>query len=187
MITINLLPKEFRRSEKKQIVLPYKTLLVLVVLVLIFLHLTSFVLAFFNKIQIAHLQNCWEKVEPESKDAAVMREEIKKLEAELALVKAIYSRRVSLTQFFTVINLAFQRGLWLERFSFSYDEGLVLQGSVVSLSQSEMTIIGKFLQKLKADRAYAGALLGIELSSVQRRKVKDYDVVDFVLLGGMRK
>jgi len=77
------------------------------------------------------------------------------------------------------------KGLWLQRFSLS-SEGLVIQGSVVSRTQNEMTIIGKFLQDLKVSKVFASTFSKIELSSVQRRTIKTFDVVDFVLLGSLK-
>ena len=66
-------------------------------------------------------------------------------------------------------------------------DGMMIQGSVVSLSQNEMTAIGKFLQELKSNKTFTALWPKIELGSVQRRTIKTYDVVDFVLTGEVKK
>jgi hypothetical protein len=63
----------------------------------------------------------------------------------------------------------------------------VIQGSVVSLTQNEMTIIGKFLQDIKNNKMFSTHFSKIELNSVQRRTIKTYDVVDFVVVGDIKK
>jgi hypothetical protein len=50
-----------------------------------------------------------------------------------------------------------------------------------------MTIIGKFLQNLKANKTFEEAFSKIELGSVQRRSIKTYDVVDYILDGELKK
>ncbi len=185
MITINLLPRNLKRSDQK-IVLPYKSYIVLLFTVFVCLHLLLFSLAVLKKVQVAALKNNWTRFEPGSKDSSSTRQEIKDLEASATAMKAALTRRASMTELFSTLNAAVPKGLWLERFSFS-DEGLVIQGSVISLAKNEMTIIGKFLQDLKSSKVYSGLFSRIELNSVQRRTIKTYDVVDFVLIGEFRK
>ncbi|MFH1691625.1 MAG: PilN domain-containing protein [Candidatus Omnitrophota bacterium] len=184
MIEINLLPKNLRKVEKR-VNLPYKAYIVLLVAFLLFSHIVLFSLCVFKKIQIGSATRTWNEIAPKSKDSAQMREKIKVLEADVNMMKKILARGVVLTDLFSALNNAIPKGLWLERLSYSED-GLVLQGSVVSLSQNEMTIIGKFLQALKSSDEFSLVFAKIELSSVQRRMIKTYDVVDFVLVGEMK-
>lgn len=181
MIEINLLPKNLRKVEKK-VNLPYKAYVVLLVIFLLLLHALLFSLCVFKKIQVVSFTHVWDELTPKSKDSSLMREKIKVFEVDVGSMKKILARRVVLTDLFSELNNAIPKGLWLERLSYS-EEGLVLQGSVVSLSQNEMTIIGKFLQALKSSNVFSSIFSKIELSSVQRRMIKTYDVVDFVLVG----
>jgi len=186
MITINLLPKGFKKAEKKKIVFPYKALLMSVVGILILLHALLVPVALLKKIQLVSLKSTWSRMTPQTKDSASTRKEIKNLEIKAKALKDMLARKVSLTELLSGLNAAVPKGLWLERFSFS-DDGLVIQGSVVSLTQNEMTIIGKFLQDLRGSRTLASVFPKIELTSVQRRTIKTYDVVDFLLTGELKK
>ncbi|HAJ57810.1 MAG TPA: hypothetical protein DCL35_08655 [Candidatus Omnitrophica bacterium] len=189
MITINLLPFSQRKTERRISLptnFPYKIYLFAIVAILLFLHLSFFSLAVIKKIQTMGLQGAWSKMEPESKESAAIRKEIKESEARANTLKGVFARKASLTEILSGLNLSVPRGLWLESFSFG-DEGLVIQGSVVSLEQNEMTLIGKFLQDLKNNKVFQSVFSKIELSSVQRRTVKTYDVVDFVFTGDFKK
>lgn len=185
MITINLLPKNLRRGERK-IVIPYRTTIFGIVAFFILLHFSLLALAAVKEIQILSLNGTWQQVEPQSKDTSSVKGEIKKLESGIKTMETVLFRDLSMTELLSGLNAAVPKGLWLERFSFS-NEGLVIQGSVVSLTQNEMTIIGKFLQDIKNNKTFSTHFSKIELNSVQRRTIKTYDVVDFVVVGDIKK
>ncbi|MFH0940817.1 MAG: PilN domain-containing protein [Candidatus Omnitrophota bacterium] len=185
MLTINLLPRNLKITERK-IMLPYKIYIFIVIVVLIFLHLCLFSLAVAKKIQILSLRGSWGKVELQFKDSVSIKAEIKGLEAKANSMKDILSRKANMTELLSSLGLAVPKGLWLERFTYSND-GLIIQGSVVSLTQNEMSIIGKFLQDIKNNKTFVSLFAKIELNSVQRRTIKAYDVVDFVVVGEIKK
>ena len=190
MITINLLPATMRRAERKKMSLPanfpYKAYLVIIVAALVFLHLFFFSLMLIKKFQSMNLGRVWVKMEPQSKETAGVKKEIRDLEAENAQIKTALVRNASITELLSFLSSSVPNGLWLESFSYG-DNGMVIQGSVVSLQQNEMTIIGKFLQDLKSNKVFSAIFSKIDLSSVQRRTIKTYDVVDFVLIGEFKK
>lgn len=189
MITINLLPVAMRRAERKLVIptnFPYKVYLLGAAVILIFLHIFLGSLMLLKKVQLMGLRRTWAQMEPQSKETAAVRKEIKDMEAQSKLVSDALSRRASVTELLSSLNAAVPRGLWLESFTYS-DEGLVVQGSVVSLEQNEMTLIGKFLQDLRGNKVFTSIFSKIELNSVQRRTIKTYDVVDFVLIGELKK
>ncbi|HQP92303.1 MAG TPA: PilN domain-containing protein [Candidatus Omnitrophota bacterium] len=190
MITINLLPVAMRKAERKRVALPanfpYKIYLVGIAAVLVCMHFLLFSLMIVKKIQTVSLRNSWSKIEPESKQTSSVKKEIKDLEAESAQIKTNIAREFSMTELLSSLSAAIPNGLWLESFSFG-DKGMVVQGSVVSLQQNEMTLIGKFLQDLKNNKVFSKVFSKIDLSSVQRRTIKTYDVVDFILIGEIKK
>lgn len=185
LITINLLPRSQRKTEHK-VVLPYKTVLLGFFVFLLFCHACLLVVAGYKQVQVLGLQGRWHRMSSESKDSTAMRKEIKDLEVNANTLNGLLSRRASVTELLTNLNAAVPKGLWLERFSFG-DDGLLIQGSVVSLTQNEMTIIGKFLQELKNSKLFSSLFAKIELSSVSRRTIKTYDAVDFVFMGKFKK
>lgn len=185
MIEINLLPKNLRKAEKK-INVPYKAYIILLAVLLFFLHVFLFSLGIIERVQVNGFTRAWDDLSPQSKDSAQTREQIKVFEADIDVMKNLFARKVVLTELFSSLNASVPKGLWLERLSYSKD-GLVIQGSVISLTQNEMTIIGKFLQSLKGSNVFSSVFSKIELTSVQRRMIKTYDVVDFILVGEFKR
>lgn len=185
MITINLLPRQLRKTDKK-VVVPYKTYLLLGFAGLILLHLLLFGVATMKKIQVIALHGSINKVTVSAKEAAKTKAEIKELEARTSTLKTVLTRQVSFAELLSGLSDAVPKGLWIDRFSFS-GNGVIIQGTVISLTQNEMTIIGKFLQNLKNNKTFSTAFPKLELGSVQRRSIKTYDVVDYVLNGEMKK
>ena len=185
MLIINLLPKSLRRTERK-IVLPYKAYVLMTVAVVVGLHLLLLSAAGIKKVHVMSLRHNWGRLAPQSKEYLARRNEIIAAESEIASLKTFLERPFSLTEMLSVMAGAVPSGLWLDRLSLS-PESIVIQGSVVSLTQNEMTIIGKFLQEIRVHRTFSAAFEKIDLNSVQRRTVKSYDVVDFVLVGERKK
>ena len=185
MITVNFLPKNLRKQEKK-IALPSHALLLRIFALLIALHLLLLTVAAYKAVQILILKGQWAKLEFNSKDSLAFKKEIQDLESKIRMVEAQATRQTSFTEIFSSLNAAVPKGLWLERFTFS-EQGLIIQGSVVSSDQNEMTVIGKFLQDIRESKSFAGLFAKIELTSVQRRTIKNFDVVDFVITGDLKK
>lgn len=180
MIIINLLPKNLRRIERK-IVLPYKAYVLMAAAVFVALHLLFLSVAGIEKVHVMSLRHNWGRLAPQSKEYLARREEMKVVEAKIVSMKMFLERPFSLTEMLSVLAGAVPKGLWLDRLSLT-PESLVIQGSVVSLTQNEMTLIGGFLQEIRTNKTFSSAFEKIELNSVQRRTVKSYDVVDFVLV-----
>jgi Tfp pilus assembly protein PilN len=189
MIAINLLPHQLRKAQKKMALptnFPYKVYLLGLAVFLIFLHILFLSLALVKNIHIMGLKGSWSRMEPQSRESAAIRKNIKDMESQAGLIKEALTRKASMTELLSSLSAAVPKGLWLESFTYS-DEGLVIQGSVVSQQQNEMTIIGKFLQEIRGNKIFATFFSKVELNSVQRRTIKTYDVVDFILIGEFKK
>jgi hypothetical protein len=183
MITINLLPKSQRKAERRStITFPYQIFMAGAVAILLVLHLGLLSVAAYKKVQLIGLELRWRHMGAQSKGGVALKGQIKTLESSVATRRSVMSRRVDFTDLFSGLSGIVPGGMWLERFSLT-PEGLVIQGSVISLSQGEMTIIGKFLQDLKERKVIIDTFAKVDLTSVQRRMIKTYDVVDFVIEG----
>lgn len=63
---------------------------------------------------------------------------------------------------------------------------LRVEGSVVAPGQ-ETAFIGRFIKELKQNRVLDDLLSSVELFNIDQRKIRDYDVYDFVLMGAFKK
>jgi len=184
MITINLLPKNLRRTERK-IVVPYKAYVLMTVVVVLLAHVLLLMAAGVEEAHVLGLRHNWGRLAPQSKEILARSNELKAAESDIASLKTLTGRSFSLTEMLSVLAGALPPGLWLDRLSLS-PESIVIQGSVISKNKNEMTIIGQFLEAVRTHKTFAAAFEKIELNSVQRRTVKTYDVVDFVLVGNRK-
>ena len=63
---------------------------------------------------------------------------------------------------------------------------LKLEGSVTAAGQ-ETAFIGKYVKSLKENATFSDLFRDVELSNINQRKIKEFDVYDFVLLCKFRK
>ncbi len=102
------------------------------------------------------------------------------------VMEYILNRNLYFTEFFNKINQAVPKGLWLNRLSFSYN-GLVIGGGVFSFGTEEISLVNKFFNELKNDELFLENFSNFNLDSVQRRVIKEYEILDFLLTADINK
>ena len=185
MIEINLLPPDLRKQE---IVKHFKTPVIIyfVTMTALAFHLMFFVLNVYKKAQLSSLDNAWEKAQPQFKEIEVLKNSLAIKREKAKVMEQILGRNIYFTEFFDKINKAIPKGLWLNRLSFSYD-GLVIGGSVFSFGTEEVSLVNKFFNELKNDEFFISNFNNFNLDSVQRRVIKEYEVLDFLLTAEIKK
>ena len=63
---------------------------------------------------------------------------------------------------------------------------LRIEGSVIGQGQ-ETAYVGKFIKSLKDNEFMSGVLGDVTLSGMNQKKIKDYDVYDFIVLCPVKK
>jgi Tfp pilus assembly protein PilN len=101
-------------------------------------------------------------------------------------MEAILKKDLYLTDFLNEINKAVPKGLWLTRLSFS-SKGLVLEGSVFSFDSDEVSLANSFFDELKSDNFFVENFVNFNIGSVQRRNIKEYEIVDFLFTADKRQ
>jgi hypothetical protein len=76
-------------------------------------------------------------------------------------------------------------GIWFNSM-FINSKSLTLRCSVVSLQREEMSLITDFINRLKQDKDFFSGFSGLELSSVEKRTLGVYDIVDFSLTANIK-
>lgn len=185
MIKINLLPPDLRKKEIMPKI-PLSFIAFLVILIIFAIHILLFFLSMYKKVQVAALNKTWETMQPQFKEIDALR---KNLEAERSKVKIreyVLKRDFYWTDFLNKINKAVPKGLWLNHLSLS-DTGLVIEGSVFSFGTEEVSLVNKFFDELKSDGFFIQYFNKFNLDSVQRRSIKDYEILDFLLTAQINK
>ncbi len=188
MIRINLLPQQLRRKEgakvsKKTPLLPIVFIIVLIILAL---HVVFALISFDKKMQLASLDQRWDKIQAQSKEVDALKSNLEIKREKLKAMQSILKRDLYLTDFLNKINQAIPSRLWLNRLSFS-ERGLVIEGSVFSFGSEELSLVNNFFNELKNGGFFKQNFDNFNLDSVQRRNIKKYEILDFLLTAEINK
>ena len=195
MIEINLLPAELKRKRKSSI-LPkgFKIPLEMVIGagggLLILLILVHIFLLFMNITKLAQhrsLKAQWEKILPDKKNVDGIISELRLLQTKLKSIEDITgTEKIRWSKKLNIISDNMPRGVWLKKIALSEDK-LFIDGSAISKANEEMINIHNFASNLKKDPDFLSQLSDLELGSIQRRKVSNVDISDFLINAKLKK
>jgi len=186
MIEINLLAEELkvklkkkaRSAQSKQIL--FFIPLIFGLLVVIHLYLLSVTLT--KGVQLAALNNKWQKLQPQRKILEDFKKEFEGAGKDASALQKLTSQRIIWAEKLNKLSLDLPAGIWFKEITVTRKD-FNLKASVVSLQKDEMNLINRFIENLKKDATFFNAFKTLELTSVQVRAVGGYDVTDFGLLG----
>jgi Tfp pilus assembly protein PilN len=184
MIEINLLPEELKTKSKKIYAEPkYFLYLVLsFVGILIVIHICLFLVSILIGYNFNVLNNKWQRLVPQRKILEDFKNKYALVSADTVLIQQLTRQQVNWSEKLNKISLDLPAGIWFNEVSLSA-KNLFLKGSAVSLQKEEMNLINKFIDNLKKDQDFFSDFNNLELTSVQRRIIGSYEIVDFVLVG----
>lgn len=194
MIEINLLPQELKVKElaaivkKKEINPQAQQVLLLVPMVLVFLvcvHLFLFLVKSAKEKRIRVLRGKIEALAPKKKELEKSTSLYTSLSQEAALLKQLTVERINWPQKLSLLSARLPSGIWFTGLSVS-PRDFLLEGSVISLQQDELTQINIFIDSLKNDEVFFNNFDRLTLSSVQKQTLGSYEVSEFTLSGKLR-
>ena len=213
MIEINLLPEQLRKKESVKIALPEipikKTIFValgaifgLQALFTLFTVFLGFQEASYTR-QIQALQDT-------NKEITRQKSETISIHNRLKDARAATSRKFYWSSLLNALSNSMTKGVWLRAFYVSdmepksntsskpadpaptsdkkttKDKFLIIEGSAVGAGQ-ETAFIGKFLKQLKDNPMFTNLFQDIKPSNINQRRIKEYDVYDFMIICRFRK
>lgn len=191
MIEINLIPEDLKaktKSKRLALNIAAKDFLFLIPLflgLLICAHAYLAVVAVAKNHQLRVLNNKWQGLQAQRKILDDFQREYNVLSSDANEIKQLISERVDWAEKLNKLSLNLPSGIWFNDISVTAKDFL-LQGSVVSLQKEELNLINKLIDNLKNDKAFFRGFKSLELSSVQKKTVASYDVVDFLLTGALK-
>lgn len=193
MIEINLLPEELRRKEPSRIVLPdipIKKTLVWAVGVFAGFQILLLGLVFYQKAELFGVRRQVQTLGAANKDITLEKSQTLAVQTKLKQVQALVSRKFSWTLLLNAISDSMTKGVWLRTLGVESvaQKGRVLkiEGSVAGPGQ-ETALIGKFIKELKGQPLLSDLFAEIELSTMNQKKIKEFDVYDFTLVCTFKK
>ena len=201
MIEINLLPEELRVKTKEKppeevtvtkVTIPgfnqdkvFIFAIPALLLVFIMMHVYFMAIGMSNNRKLAVLNKKWKTLEPQKKTLDEFNLRFSSATQDVSFIKLLTGQRVLWAQKLNKLSLDLPGGVWFNDFSL-IKQGVIIQGSVVSLQKEELALINKFFINLKEDNEFFKDFANFELSSVQKKTVGSYDVADFVITGVLK-
>ncbi len=164
--------------------LPKEALVGLVGGLFIFLFMIHFLLQIVIFVKFAEHKKGkrqWERLLPEKSKVDVVIGELRSLQNKInSIEKVTTEKRISWSQKLNDVSDSITKGIWLNKISID-GKMLLIDGSAVSKAKDEMTSVGNFASNLKNKSTFISGLQNFELGSIQRRQLKNVDLVDFVI------
>ena len=190
MITINLVPEDKRRKQKRGgflptgFVLPREVIIGLIGGFLVLLALWHILLQgviMVKYVQLKSLQGQWEKVLPEKKHVDAVIKELRERQARIKTIETVKAdQNLAWAKKLQAISENLPRGIWLRRVSLE-NKDLFIAGSSVSKHKVEMITVHAFVKQLRESPVFMEGITVVELESIKSRPVGDISVADFVI------
>lgn len=189
MIEINLLPEELRRKERLKLPKEFYIIGISMLGFLIILHATTGMLIEWRKHRVVKLNRRWTELAPLKKEIDIVKQELADLNQRVEGIDQLMVKRFLWSEKLNQLSDLIVPGIWLRELSLlphvesrDLPPTLTLKGSVISRRGEETAVVGKFMANLKNDKGWSFDFDKIELKSMQRRKIKDTEIMDFVLI-----
>jgi len=187
MIEINFLPHESKSKSKQEAdKAEYLRKAILIgVGLLVCVHLYLAMMDVFKYYQFRILNNKWTRLAPQRKAVEDFKKEYEVSSADAQQIQQLIAKRIIFSEKLNKLSLGLPSGVWFNELVFS-SKDFILKGSVISLQKEELSLVNKFMDNLKKDAGFFSNFDSLELSSVQRRVIGSYEVIDFVLTGKLK-
>ena len=199
MIEINLLPEDLRKKEMMQFKLPeWPKLKVYAIALAAFLGIQTLatVFAFYQKLEIIAVRGQIASIKQENPELMARKGETAAADGRLKQIDLLTARKFYWATLLNRLAHSITKGVWLREFSVQTAQAperqgeeaasavakrqVKLYGSAIGAGQ-ETAHIGRFVKSLEENRRFADFFEEIDVSNINQRKVKDFDVYDFEL------
>lgn len=156
-------------------------------LLLVLVHLLLVGRLIVQKMRLSGLRRSFQQIEAPKKQVDVLKEEMRKIEARVNAYAILTDRTKQIIWAKKLNQLSdfLPSGMWLTKLSF-FEKQLIIEGSAISKRGEEMVLVGKFTSALKDDTDFAKDFKAIELTSINRKSIKNIEVADFVISASLK-
>ncbi len=194
MIEINLVPPQFKKKRKSHLPwkgfdIPLEAVIGLgggLIILLIAAHVLLLALNIHHLAQHKGLQGQWESLASSKHNVDAVLNELRTLQGKQKSAAGITPKgKILWSQKLNILSDHLPRGVWLKRVALE-ENALLIEGSAISEQGEEMINVHKFISQLQKQDAFLEHFADIELSSIQRRKIKQVDVADFIITARLK-
>lgn len=188
MIDINLIPPHLRKQRKGRILgtinIPLEIIIGCGGGLLFLLGMIHVVLLLVNVGKLAHhksLKYQWELIRSDKENVDLVVSKMRTFQGKYAALENIAKKaELSWAQKLNLLSEFLPRGMWFKKIALN-DEMLFIEGSVLSQNANEIASVNHLISKLKGSDEFMRDFTELELGSIQKRKIKNVEVADFVI------
>ncbi|MFA5147522.1 MAG: hypothetical protein WC491_00180 [Candidatus Omnitrophota bacterium] len=199
MIEVNLLPVQMRSKRKEQASfpsLPIMPIAASIVAFLVLLQVLLFLMAQVKGATLSSLKKKNEKIRVANVEAVKLDDSVKVLSSKVDVIDKLRGSRFNLAKKLNDLSDSLVSGVWLRSIDVKKGEAtaepgilkelLVIDGSSV-VTDGKEDAIGKFVNSLKDNTPFSDDFDEIELSKVERKKIKNTEILDFIIICHFKK
>ena len=182
MILVNLLPEAYRKPKVAPIQQFHRSPLALLFGAALLSSLILLGLLFqMHQAHLAGLTSRLRQLEPRKAAVDQLQTSIRALQNQQDVFARLMRERSRWARYLNTLSDAVPNGVWFTDLSFDPLKGLVIQGSAINQGGEEMVRIGRFVQDLKSDTAFAVTFQDIQIESIKSVQDQEMELVEFTL------
>lgn len=195
MIEINLLPEKLRVKKRQALALPSLPIIPIAIGVVSFLIALQLILIVWvqaKKMTFNSLSRKYSSVSSSNLQAMTLDSDLKEISSKVDAVDKLLNSRFQLAKKLNDLSDSVVSGIWLKSIDVKKGEApnepgvlkevLVIEGSSIVSGEKADGFIGRFIDSLKDNASFSADFEEIELSKVERTKIKNTEVMDFIII-----
>lgn len=188
MININLIPPHLWQRRKSRLLgrlnIPLEIIIGCGAGLLMLLALIHILLLLLNVRKLAYhqiLKGKWEAMAPDKQNVDSVINEMRAVQGKYKAIEDIVTKGgVSWAQKLNLLSDNLPRGMWFNKLVLD-DDMLLVEGSAISRDTNEIINVHRLTVALKENEEFMRDFVDLELGSIQRRKIKNVEIADFVI------
>lgn len=182
LLRINLLPENERKVTLSPIEQLHRTpLMWLIVGCMVLIVLLVLVPVLFRQQQLRHLTANIAQLEPRKQEVEQLQRYLSELRTQESAFQSLGKGQGSWSQRLNILSDVSPEGVWFTELSLDRVKGLVIQGSAVGSSGTDMDNVGRLARDLKASPIFTEAVQDVQIESIKRVQERDIEIVQFTL------
>lgn len=200
MIEINLLPVQMRARKREQMKLPALPIIPVaigVVGVLVALQVLLFLVVQIRSASLGSLKKQNLKITAKNAEAVNLDKTVKEISSKVEIADKLKNSRFNLAKALNDLSDSMISGVWLRSIDVKKGESssepgilrevLVIDGSSIVSDGGGDSSIGRFVNSLKDNVSFSDYFDEIELSKVERKKIRNTEILDFIIICHFKK
>lgn len=148
---------------------------------LILVHVSLLVININNLSKHGQLQKEKEIVQPQKAEVDKVLNQLRTLQGtQKALLSILPEQKVLWAQKLNILSDSLPRGVWLRKVHLDEDV-FFIEGSAISTDNESIINVHQFTSNLKVQKEFLEHFDDLELGSIQRRKIKQIEIADFMI------